>query len=192
MIINMVNTSDFQKDTGRRLKSVREAHKLSQRALAKRAGVTNGFISQIESASINTSLGALKRVLDGIPIGMSEFFAYEPDKSEQVFFEASELLDIGKGNISYKQVGSNLFGRSIQMLYEKYEPGADTGRIMLSHEGEEAGIVLEGRLEITVGDQRKILGPGDAYLFESKTPHRFKSVNNKICVVVSACTPPTF
>ncbi len=63
---------------------------------------------------------------------------------------------------------------------------------MLSHEGEEAGIVMEGHIEITVGDQRKVLGPGDAYMFKSATPHRFKALRNKRCVVVSACTPPTF
>ena len=63
---------------------------------------------------------------------------------------------------------------------------------MLSHQGEEAGIIIEGRLEVTVGEQTKVLGPGDAYLFKSATPHRFRALKNKRCVVVSACTPPTF
>lgn len=188
----MVNDDEFKKDTGLRLRAVRQAHGLSQRELAKRAGVTNGFISQVEAAKINTSLSALKRVLDGIPISLSEFFEYQPDSTDQVFFRADELVEIGKGKISYKQVGQNLFGRNLQMLFEVYEPGADTGRVMLRHEGEEAAIILEGRLEVTVGDERKVLGPGDAYLFDSKSPHRFKALNNEKCVVISACTPPSF
>ena len=192
MIVNMLNTDDVTKDTGIRLRTIRKAHGLSQRELAKRAGVTNGFISQIEAAKINTSLSALKRVLDGIPIGLSEFFDYEPERSEQIFYEANELVEIGKGKISYKQVGKTMFGRHLQMLYEVYQPGADTGRVMLSHDGEEAGIVIEGRLDLTVGDERKILGQGDAYLFDSNIPHRFKALHNQKCVVVSACTPPTF
>lgn len=192
MMVNTLNTDDFSKDVGLRLRAIRQAHGYSQRELAKRAGVTNGFISQLEAAKINTSLSALKRVLDGIPIGLSEFFAYEPERQEQVFFGADELTEIGKGTISYRQVGNSLFGHDLQMLYEVYEPGADTGRVMLSHEGEEAGIVIEGRLEVTVGEERKILGPGDAYLFKSTTPHRFKALRNERCVVVSACTPPTF
>jgi hypothetical protein len=28
--------------------------------------------------------------------------------------------------------------------------------------------------------------------FESKRPHRFRCVGNRICEVVSACTPPAF
>ena len=47
-------------------------------------------------------------------------------------------------------------------------------------------------LEVTVDGERKILGPGDAYMFQSSRPHRFKALRNERCVVVSACTPPTF
>ncbi|WJR80006.1 cupin domain-containing protein [Bradyrhizobium sp. NP1] len=179
-------------DLGNRLRYVRTLHNLSQRELAKRAGVTNSTISLIESNSSNPSVGALKRILDGIPIGLAEFFGLEPAPSKKVFYQAGELLEIGKGPISYRQVGDNLFGRALQLLKEKYQPGADTGVIPLVHEGEEGGIVLAGRLEVTVDGERRILGPGDAYYFESRRPHRFRCVGPVPCEVVSACTPPTF
>ncbi|PPZ70565.1 aldehyde dehydrogenase, partial [Neisseria gonorrhoeae] len=72
-------------DIGNRLRHLRSLHKLSQRELAKRAGVTNSAISLIESNSTNPSVGALKRILDGIPIGLAEFFALEPDKPRKAF-----------------------------------------------------------------------------------------------------------
>ena len=62
---------------GARLRMVRERHGLSQRELARRAGVTNATISLIESDRTNPSVGSLKRVLDGIPMGLAEFFALE-------------------------------------------------------------------------------------------------------------------
>ncbi|KAA0971050.1 cupin domain-containing protein [Aureimonas fodinaquatilis] len=179
-------------DIGGRLRHLREARGLSQRQLAQLAGVTNSTISLIESNSTNPSVGALKRILDGIPIGLAEFFSYEPERSRQAFYQASELVEIGKGPISYRQVGDNLFGRSLQILKECYQPGADTGKVPLVHDGEEGGIVLSGRLEVTVDDERRILGPGDAYYFESRRPHRFRCVGPVPCEVVSACTPPTF
>lgn len=179
-------------DLGNRLRYVRTRHKLSQRALAKRAGVTNSTISLIESNQTNPSVGALKRILDGIPIGLAEFFAIEPTVSKKVFYQANELTEIGRGAISFRQVGDNLFGRSLQILFETYQPGADTGQVLLTHKGEEGGIVLSGRLEVTVGDERHILGPGDAYYFESHRPHRFRCVGRTPCEIISACTPPTF
>lgn len=179
-------------DVGARLRYVRLRSGLSQRALAKRAGVTNSAVSLIESNGVNPSVGALKRILDGIPIGLAEFFAVEPERVRKAFYQADELAEIGKGPISYRQVGDDLFGRALQILKERYEPGADTGRVPLVHDGEEGGIVLSGRLEVTVDDERRILGPGDAYCFDSRRPHRFRCVGPAPCEVVSACTPPSF
>jgi transcriptional regulator with XRE-family HTH domain len=165
---------------------------MSQRELARRTGVTNSTISAIESNSTNPSVGALKRILDGIPIGLAEFFAFEPERPRKAFYAAEDLVEIGKGAISYRQVGESMFGRSLQILRERYLPGSDTGKVPLVHEGEEGGIILSGRLEVTVDDERRVLGPGDAYYFESRRPHRFRCIGRQPCEVVSACTPPTF
>lgn len=179
-------------DVGRRLKHVRTEHGLSQRQLAKRAGVTNSTISLIEANQTNPSVGALKRILDGIPIGLAEFFSFEPERPEQPFYRACELVEIGKGPVSYRQVGHDLAGRALQILKERYEPGADSGRIPLVHDGEEGAVVISGRLEVTVGNEKRILGAGDAYYFKSGLPHRFRCIGDKPCEVISACTPPSF
>jgi len=179
-------------DLGGRLRHVRELHGFSQRQLAKRVGVTNSTISLIESNRSNPSVGALKRILDGIPIGMAEFFALQPAAPKKAFYREDELIEIGKGRISYRQVGEKAFGRALQILRERYQPGADTGSIPLVHDGEEGGIILSGQLEVTVDGDRRILGPGDAYYFDSRRPHRFRCVGPVVCDVVSACTPPTF
>ncbi|HYE00112.1 MAG TPA: cupin domain-containing protein [Alphaproteobacteria bacterium] len=179
-------------DVGARLRAVRTMHNLSQRELARRAGVTNATISLIESGRTNPSVGALKRVLDGVPMGLAEFFAFEMPTPAQVFYAAEDLVEIGRGGVSYRQVGGDLGGRTLQIIVERYAPGADSGRIMLHHQGEEGGVVIRGRLEVTVGDQRRVLGPGEAYLFDSRTPHRFRNVGPEPCEIVSACTPPTF
>ncbi|MEH2549480.1 transcriptional regulator with XRE-family HTH domain [Bradyrhizobium sp. AZCC 2262] len=152
-------------DIGGRLRFVRARHKLSQRELAKRSGVTNSTISLIESNQMNPSVGALKRILDGLPMGLAEFFAIEPERPRKAFYRSDELTEIGKKPISYRQIGDNLFGRSLQILKERYEPGSDTGRVPLTHDGEEGGIVVSGRLEVTVDDERRILDPRRRLLF---------------------------
>src|ERR1041384_3598619 len=87
-------------DIGGRLRHLRMLHGLSQRALAKRAGVTNSTISLIESNGTNPSVGALKRILDGIPVGLAEFFALEPETRRKIFYRAEELTEVGKKPIS--------------------------------------------------------------------------------------------
>jgi transcriptional regulator with XRE-family HTH domain len=179
-------------DLGARLRGVRESHGLSQRELARRAGVTNGMISLIEQNRTSPSVGSLKKVLDGFPVSLADFFAGETNAGPKIFFEAEDLLEIAGGDISYRQVGSDLSDKTLQMIHERYAPGADTGRAMLSHDAEECGVVIQGQMELTVGNQRKTLAAGDAYYFDSSQPHRFRNTSAEDCIVVSACTPPSF
>ena len=61
-------------DTGTRLKLVRERTKLSQRELARRSGLTNSTISQIEQNRVSPSVSSLKKLLEGIPMSLATFF----------------------------------------------------------------------------------------------------------------------
>lgn len=177
---------------GERLKQIRLRNRLSQRQLARQSGVANATISQIESGKLNPTVSMLKKVLDGIPLRLSEFFSDEPDAPDRVFFRADELTEIADGGVSYLQVGANLHDRAIQFIRECYQPGAGTGKHEISHEGEECGLVLRGRLQVTVGDRSQILRAGDAYYFKSTQPHSFLNPGNEPCELISACTPPSF
>ena len=179
-------------DLGQRLKALREAQGFSQRELAKRAGVSNAIISLMEQNRTSPSVGLLKKVLEGLPISLADFFAGTPRLTPQIFFRAAELVELAGGAISYRQVGRDMAGRAMQMLHERYAPGADTGPQMLHHDAEEGGVVVAGHLEVTVGDRRTVLGPGDAYYFDSRVPHRFRNAGDEECMVVSANSPPSF
>jgi transcriptional regulator with XRE-family HTH domain len=179
-------------DLGARLKALRDSHGMSQRELAKRAGVSNAIISMIEQNRSSPSVGMLKKLLDGFPMSLAEFFADDLKPRPQIFFAGSELVELAGGPVSYRQVGKDMTGKAIQVMHERYQPGADTGGQMLSHEAEEGGVIIRGRLEVTVGDQIRVLGPGDAYYFDSRIPHRFRNVGNDECEVVTANSPPSF
>jgi len=179
-------------DVGQRLRALRLARGLSQRELAKRAGVSNAIISLIEQNRSSPSVGSLKKVLDGLPLSLAEFFAGEAAASPPVFFRAGDLVELAGGAISYRQIGRDLAGRAVQILHERYQPGADTGEAMLRHESEEGAVVVRGQLEVTIDGERRLLGPGDAYYFDSRRPHRFRNTGSEECEVVSACAPPSF
>lgn len=179
-------------EIGRRLKRLRTRRNLSQRQLARHSGVSNATVSLIENGRTDPSMGLLKRLLETLGVSFAEFFATDPEIADKCFFTKDELSEIAGGPISYLQVGSDLSNSQLQILLERYQPGADTGQSMLSHDAEEGGVILEGRLEVTVGDRVQTLSAGDAYLFNSRLPHRFRNTGSQECVVVSACTPPSF
>ena len=177
---------------GKKLRDLRTRAGLSQRALAKIVGVSNGTISVIENGDQDPTVGVLKRIIEGLGISMSDFFGEDSQEDQRYFFPKEELKDIGSGDIEYLQLGSDLTGKAIQLLMERYEPGSDTGATKLAHDGEEGGFIISGRLEVSVGSHQRILGPGDAYYFPSSMPHKFRNIGKDPCVLVSACTPPSF
>jgi transcriptional regulator with XRE-family HTH domain len=182
----------MDQEIGSRLRAIRSKLALSQRQLARQSGVANATISQIEAGKLNPTVSMLKKVLDGIPISLGEFFGDEFEIRDRVFFRAAELTEIADGGVSFRQVGKNLANRAIQLIQECYQPGAGTGKHAITHEGEECGIILSGRLEVTVGDESAVLTKGDAYYFKSSLPHRFRNTGNKPCELITACSPPSF
>ena len=181
-------------DVGVRLQSIRKLKGLSQRELAKRAGVTNSTISMIEKNSVSPSISALKRVLAGIPMSLVEFFSvdFEENGAVQIVYKADELTDLSSGTVSMRLVGKGHRVRALAFLDETYPPGSDTGEEMLNHEGEEAGVLVSGRLELTVGSELFILESGDSYYFESTRPHRFRNPFDQPARLISATTPANF
>ena len=178
-------------EIGARLRAVREAHGLSQRELARRAGVTNGTVSLIEQDKNSPSVASLKKILDVFPMTFVEFFALHDKETRAIFYPKDNFTVLTEGPLLFRVIAGEIKNKKIQILHERYEPGADTGEEMLKHEGEEGGIVIEGRIELTVGNEVRILGPGDGYSYDANIPHRFRNAGDGIAIVVSACTPPS-
>lgn len=186
-------------DVGGRLKELRKQFNMSQRQLADAANVPHGQISMIETNRSSPSVASLRKILGGFGISMSEFFEPDATGTHQPFYTPSEFRDLTSllyrhdaavsSKLAIRQVG-DAKTHGLQLLHERYEPGADTGESMIEHEAVEGGIVTIGELEVTVGDDVKVLKAGDAYLFDSRKPHRFRNISDRPCEVISACTPP--
>jgi len=192
-----MGTDDF--DVGGRLKGLRAQFDMSQRQLADAAGVPHGQISMIETNRSSPSVASLRKILSGFGISMAEFFEPEAELNTQPFFTPSEMRDLTsmlyqgdeaiRQKITIKQVG-DAKAHGLQILHERYEAGADTGASMIEHEANEGGIVVSGEVEVTVGTEVRTLKAGDAYLFNSREPHRFRNISDRPAEVISACTPP--
>jgi len=178
-------------EVGKQLKSVRLQFGFSQRELAKRAGVTNGMISLIEQNRVSPSVGSLQKILNAFPLTLAEFFTGEISGPQEIVFRAGDLPDMATGSIEYRLVAATRRDRRMSILSEVYAPGADTGEDLLTHDGEEGGVVVDGQLELTVAGDTWVLEAGDAYYFDSRLPHRFRNTGDRPVRLVSANTPPS-
>ena len=177
---------------GEKLRDLRKRRQLSVREIADRSGISHSTVSLIERDKISPTVATLQAILDALGSSMAAFFAWSGKEVEAPFYRREDLPEIGNPEtISYKIVGLNYPFRSIQLLKETYQLGADSGE-MLSHAAQETGFVTSGEIEVTVGELSCTLRAGDAYYFDSRTAHRFRNVGDCVAEIVSAVSPPTY
>jgi transcriptional regulator with XRE-family HTH domain len=178
---------------GTRLRELRRRRNLGVRELALRSGISHSSISLIERDRMSPSVDTLSAVLDALGTTLTGFFIdLNSDVPHSPFYPANEWVEIGKATtISYRLLGMNHPNRQILMLHEAYAVGADTGEAF-AHSAQEAGMIMHGAVEVTVGSESRILQEGDGYYFDSRTPHRFRNVSSGPSTILSAVTPPTY
>lgn len=178
---------------GLHIKELRKRRKLSVRELATRSGISHATISLIERDRTSPTIDTLSAMLDALGTTLVGFF---DDTQQSVpyapFYAKDDLVEIGDtDSVSYRMLGMNHPNRHILMLHETYEVDADSGEAF-SHKAQEAGFVLAGEVEVTVGTTSKVLRAGEGYYFDSQVAHRFRNVGRTKAEIISAVTPPTY
>ncbi|MBD9447318.1 MULTISPECIES: cupin domain-containing protein [unclassified Rhizobium] len=178
---------------GVKLRELRRRRDLGVRELAARSGISHSTISLIERDRMSPSIDTLSAVLDALGTTLPGFFSdLQSSLPYTPFYTSQDLVEIGKvDTISYRVIGLDHPNRQLLMLHERYAVGADSGEAF-THAAQEAGMLLSGAVEVTVGGQQKILRPGDGYYFDSRLPHRFRNVHDGESEILSAITPPTY
>ena len=171
-------------DIAARLQCVRQMYGLSQRELAKRAGVTNSSISMIEQGRVSPQINSLEKLLGGIPMTIGDFFAIDINGESRSFYRSYELELTRHNNIDSYSLAADKLGRRLNLHYEVHEPGSDSGINMLSFEGERSGFIVSGTLEVTANNQCDTLEPGDGFFIESRQPHRIRNISDEKAIIV--------
>jgi mannose-6-phosphate isomerase-like protein (cupin superfamily) len=83
-------------------------------------------------------------------------------------------------------------GGALEVLMMEVPPGYSTAATPFAHDGEEFGLILEGRHEIHLGDETWTLEAGDAITYPSHTPHWYRNPGTSPVRSIWVITPPTF
>lgn len=178
---------------GAKVARLRKLHNLSQRELAERADITHSAISSIENDKVSPSVSSLQKIVNVFSMSLSEFFTSdEPNIKPSVVIKPAQFIEIGNESVSMKLVCDGRENRQMGFLIEAYQPHSSTGLKTIKHEGEEAGTVLEGEIELTLGNETYVIRQGEGYLFDTSIPHKFTNRTDQVCRIISAHTPASF
>ena len=175
---------------GVRLRHTRLVAGLTLIQLAKKAECSESLISKIERGSATPSLVMLHRLAVALDTNISTLMSEEMPVVGPVL-RVGERPVIKTGGISLERLVLPTRGGLLQANIHIVAPGtASDGQI--EHVGEEVGYVLEGTLELRLGEECYILGPGDAFTFPSSLPHGYSNVGKDIVRVLWVNSPATF
>jgi len=193
-----------EQSISRRLADLRKEHRYSIRKLADRAGVSASLISDVERGKVEPSISTLKRLSEALGTTLTYFFSEQGPQSGRVV-RAAERVVLGGTDDSIAEVRSAIQtsgirfelaspeqAEKIEAIYGRYEPGASLGEEPVTHEGEEWGMVLSGRLKVWVGDEIHFLDPGDSIWYPSTIPHRMENVADGPTEYIWIDTPKSF
>jgi transcriptional regulator with XRE-family HTH domain len=156
---------------------------LSVEQLAKRAGLTKGYVSKIENSDKAPPLSTLTKIASALNTDVGALLSGNSVRGENVplcIVRADERReDSAKNDVS----GYHLERLAYKKLGRNMEPfiitfSVDEDRV-LSYEGEEFMYILEGTFEFVYDSKRYVLGQGDAAYYDANVPHSGRSVGEK-------------
>lgn len=179
---------------GEQVRELRNAKGMTLQQVAGGAGISVGYLSQIERNQSRLPIGVLRRVADVLGVHINWFFAARdagPPEERDIVVRARNrrrMTFTGLG-ITEELLTPNLKG-PLEMLLSTIDPGADSEDY--SHQGAEAGYVVEGTLDLWVSGRHFRLRAGDSFSFRSTEVHRCANPGKVPTKVVWVITPPHY
>ncbi|RQH11419.1 cupin domain-containing protein [Bradyrhizobium sp. RP6] len=174
---------------GRRIRDLRRVRQFSLETVAARTDLSIGFLSQIERGLSSPSLRVLATLADMLGVGIAALFGASPSAdgaSDQVVTRGLQRpeLKLWRTGVSKQLLSPASADNKLNLFLVHLEPGGSTGDELYTHDGEEAGLVLEGEMMLTVDSETWSLKSGDSFRFASRRPHRFSNPANDAKSVV--------
>ncbi|HVW18459.1 MAG TPA: XRE family transcriptional regulator [Solirubrobacteraceae bacterium] len=188
-------------EIGKRLRAKREERGLSLRKLAARLEISPSALSQIETGRSRPSVSTLYAIVNELGISFDELFPPAPGRSAAPAAGEPGAITLrglrhGPEELVQRMADRKVIEMASGVTWERLNPTGDrdvdfleatydvdgassAGDTFMRHSGREYGLILSGRLRVTVGFDEYELEPGDSICFDSQQPHRLATIGEE-------------
>lgn len=184
---------------GEDLRGLRRAQGLTLEDLAAASGKSVSFISKIERGQARPSVTTLQELAGALGVPVGWFFETDgpaPADERPYVVRASrrrKLSYSGLSSTDYMGFEDHLLSASLDgqlaLGMSTYQPGGNSGDELYTHAGEEAGLVIKGRIDLHLDGKVFRLETGDSFSFAASLPHRYANPGDGEARIVWANTP---
>jgi transcriptional regulator with XRE-family HTH domain len=176
---------------GQRIQAIRRDRRATLRAIARRANLTESFLSQVERGRANASIPSLQRVAEALGVTMAELF--DPNgvpRPRVTRVDERRLVSVGAMR---KYLLTPRAMQNLEVLAGEFDPGGSTGDEPHTHgDSEEMLVVVRGAVGLQLGDDIFELRSGDSIDYRSSTPHRVYNNGDELAEVLWIISPPSY
>ncbi len=172
-------------NVGARVRDVRERRGLSLRDIVQRTGIDEATLAGIEDGDIAPPLGIIIKLAKALEMKMGYFISGEQNKPFTIVRHNDRRVvsrhDSQKGEqygYEFESLAPHKRDRHMEPFLVTLDP-AETEEERSAHDGQEFIFVLQGRMEVRLGEEIHILDPGDAIYYDSTVPHLVKCHGDK-------------
>ncbi|HHW14789.1 MAG TPA: cupin domain-containing protein [Firmicutes bacterium] len=176
---------------GPAIRNLRTQKKLTLKQFAAATGLSQSLISQVERDLASPSVVSLWKMAKALDVPVGYFFESAARENCVVRRHERKRLMFSSSKVIYELLSPRR-AKNLEFLMIHIEPGEESGDQELAHPGEECGVVISGRLEVELGEEKIVLEEGDSIYFESTIPHRLRNPGTEPVVAVWVDYPPMF
>lgn len=178
-------------EIGKKLKRLRQEKYLTQDELASRCELSKGFISQVERNLTSPSIANLSDILEGLGTNLKDFF--NEDEDEKIVFNHEDAFEVIDSRLGYRVewIVPNAQKNQMEPILLTIEEG---GRYKeeIAHDGQEFGYVLNGVINIHLGDKIYKAKKGESFYYSSGKNHYLSNGGKGEVEIIWVSTPPSF
>lgn len=181
---------------GSKIKELRKAKKLTLQAVARETGFSPALISQIENNNVSPPIATLSKIARFFDVKISHFFDEEEvDCKYEVVRKAdrrevSRVISVaGTGHgYTYEALSFRKRNKRMEPFVVTVSSSRPEEETLYNHDGEEFLLILSGKAEILLEDERILLDAGDAVYFDASLKHRLLSCGDEETQVLAIVT----
>lgn len=182
---------DVQVNVGERVKMAREQRGLSLEDISQRTDLDISLLEKIEEGGVAPPLGTVIKLAKALEMKMGYFISGEENrpftivrKHDRKVISRYDSKKVKHYGYEYQSLAPHKRDRHMEPFLVTLVP-AQTEEERSTHDGQEFIYVLEGAMEVRLGDDVHVLDPGDTIYYDSTVPHLVKTHGEKKTTILA-------
>jgi quercetin dioxygenase-like cupin family protein len=156
---------------GKKIKKARTDKKMSHETLANDTGFSIDFLKKVEAGKVTPPVGSLLQISRALEIDSGELLREEDGRMQDRIKAYTKRTD----SYAYATLTPGAENKHLKAFRVKIDAMKAHEGVGYNHEGEEFVYVLDGTIEVVVGEHVNTLGSGDSLHFNSGIQHHLKN-----------------